>query len=156
MQMVFDSYFPGVGSLNINYDDTTQYPVEEFDPDVVMSARSMKKVQRPGQHPTRQFPEHRLYIIAGHILGTDYDDYWALRQSLIEFLLVPEDFTGYHHMQFQWRPEDATSWWYSDVVVEDYDIPITAYYPSVGPFRIELRAFDPYVRDLGSNSIVSI
>jgi hypothetical protein len=146
--MIFNTitYYDNDGN-SIAIGDTV-YPAQDFSMKVYQVNSPVKKTQSPGRFPSFSYPEFREINIAGEILGDSASDYNTKVRAL-KAVVNPARRTfataRRHGTLIMTFFGDATIYG-AYVIVDQFETPKEALYPSVGPYTITWIAFEPYLQ----------
>jgi hypothetical protein len=134
----------------------TVYPAQDFSMKVYQANDAVKKLQSPGRFPSFSYAEYREINIAGEILGDSAADYNTKARAL-RAVIQPARRTFVtarrHGTLLMTFFGDATQY-RTYVIVDQFETPKEALYPSVGPYTITWIAFEPYLWNMTTGAYV--
>jgi hypothetical protein len=154
--MIFNTltYYDNAGN-SIAIGNTT-YPAQDFDMKVYQSNSPAKKTQYPGRWPSFSYAEYREIHVAGEILGDDASDFNTKSRALRGVVTPPRQVfaTARRHGTLYMTFFGDAVVYGAYVIVDTFETPQEALFPSVGSYMITWIAFEPYLQvasSLGSS-----
>lgn len=133
-----------------------RYPVRVFTWSHSTKGDPLPKLQDSGQHDRYSYIDSMSITMEGDILGLDTDDYWVNRKALLNIVIPKPDQTHRFHSQIRIRLDGDPATYYANVVLEDYDVPLEAFYPTRTPFIFQWTCPFGYWRNLSTNQVAFI
>lgn len=133
------------------------YPLEEFDTNIEFEGDDLAKMQDVGQWPNYKYPRKRIWTATGHILSDSTSQYWDRRKALLGPIVGSGRITPYgarQHGELHIQVDGDPNTYFSAVVLDDYEAPIAALYPTVTAFTFTWHAFDPFVRSVSDSNVI--
>lgn len=140
--------------IELNEATNPRYPLIEFTMPVTYTNDPVSKMQRPGEWPTFAYPRFRTFNLRGDILGTSTSDYNDAAGDLLQVVQPP--YTYYElrrHGSLRLRFYGDATVYYAYVILVSLEIPKEALYPSVSPYTIVWRSFEPYLRSTSTDAV---
>jgi hypothetical protein len=139
------TFTPVTGSVITLNTDPPGYPVEEYDctvQDRVDMART--RMQAQGVWPTYPYEGGMEIRMAGHIIGTDSNDYTARRHALVAAWRRDTGPTARRHGTLLVRYDGESEDWNADVVVTAFAAPRGGLSPAISPWSAVFFSWLPY------------
>ena len=125
---------------------SVDYPLTSFSMPTITKNEPVDKVQFPGRWPTYAYPEYREFHLGGDILGDDNIDYNTLLRAMKLAIQPPyRTYTARRHGKLDFVFYGDAVHYYSYVILNDFDSPKEANYPSVGVYTCTFSSFEPYL-----------
>ena len=154
--MIFETltyYDNDGGSIAVG---NTTYPAQDFDMKVYQSNDAVKKTQYPGRWPTFSYAEYREIHVAGEILGDSASDFNTKSRALRGIITPPMRVfaTARRHGELRMTFFGDAVTYRAYVIVDSFETPQEALYPSVGSYAITWIAFEPYLQNISTGAYV--
>jgi hypothetical protein len=123
---------------NIIYFITDAYPLTEFHWSYTFKGDPITKFQEAGRHPNYRDVDYMMIHMKGDIIGNDYTDYWDKRFALMSTIVPHPSNRVRSHGRIYITPVGlGGADYYADVILDNYEAPMEALYPTVTSYSFE-------------------
>lgn len=143
------------GGSTLAVNDLT-YPLQHFTWNPVMIGAEQAKMEAAGSYNNWKRVQKMAIEMEGHIVSDTATGYWTARKALLAIITPTEPQTNRIHGSVRVQVVGDGATYYMEVVLEDYEVPMEALYPTVTPFQFQWSGNFGYWRRMSDNVVVPL
>lgn len=131
-------------TLNSIAVNNATYPLHDFTWHGEMVGDNLRRMDGPGLHANYKYVQDMPINMEGAILADSTSAYWTARKNLLNIVIPDFTQTLPIHGSIRMQIDGDSEIYFTRVMLEDWDVPLAALYPTVTQFQFQWTSIDGY------------